>query len=233
MTAMQYASRIKPNPDEDGGSTNNSHVPTQTVQVVLTRLYCAHTTEQGADEVFYMFGADYGGDVRSSHRGPTPLESADADGGTAWEANDSGSAQDRHLNAMICNAGLEKGQHVTLGFAFNESDGTDIGAGVKAAGALAGTVGTIAAATPWGMPLKIGGAIVGAIGGFIPKNEDDHLGSFTLRARNDGGRLVLDRLSVGDYTWIVRDLDHSTGTFAVRFRHDDGDYTAEFVVRQG
>jgi hypothetical protein len=68
------------------------------------------------------------------------------------------------------------------------------------------------------------------IGSAIPKNQDDALGAFGLKLGNDNGKIVVRELHPGDYTQVVHPVDPQTGAFTVRFRHDDGDYTASLRV---
>jgi len=201
-------------------------LPTQTrAQVVLKRLYCASTTEDGHDEVYFLFSGVDGAGKAVSHRGPDATQSGDADNQTAWDMNDSGAQQNRTLNAILCDVALATGQNATLTFGFMESDGQDWGSTVTAAAGVAGKIGSA-------IPLvTIAAQIVGWLGGFIPKNQDDALGAFALRLTNADGRVTGQEVVAGSYTTLVHPLDSGAGTFSVRFRHDDGDYTADFQIR--
>lgn len=201
-------------------------------QVILRHLYCAHTTESGHDEVYYIMGGTDGQGKQISHRGPDATQGADADNQTAWDMNDSGSQQNRNLNAILYDGVLSSGQAATLLFGFLESDGTDIGATVQAAAGLAQKV-SVALATPdpeAALVINIAADVASFIGGLIPKNQDDFLGAFSFIIRNQNGRIVLTEAAPGSYTSVVDPLDRNSGRITYRFQHDDGDYNAHFEV---
>lgn len=215
-------------PDNGGAHNDPPVTPAQTrAMLVVRRIYCSCTTESSHDEVYYLLGGVNGSGAQVSYRGPNATQSADADNATAWDLNDSGDLQDRRLNATIYDQPLTDGQTATIALAFAESDGQDWGSTVSAAGKLAGTVGTMAA-----LPVvSIAGAVIGLVGSFIPKNQDDALGAISLRIANRHGTVTVDEVAVGAYSAMTQGLNQSAGTFSVRFRHDDGDYLVDFQVR--
>jgi hypothetical protein len=208
-------------------SSNSTATPAQQhqAQVVLEHLSCARTTEMGHDEVYYLLiGKDDAG-TTYSHRGPDASQSADADGQTAWDMNDSGDLSSRSFQAMICNETVQPGHTKDFTISFFESDGQDYGSTVKAAGAVASSIGSA-------VPLvSMVGQVLDKLGSAIPKNQDDALGTFGITFGNDEGRIVIREIQAGDYATVVHPLDASTGTFTMRFQHDDGDYTASFRAR--
>ncbi len=195
-------------------------------EVIVRRIYCSCTTEAGHDEVYFLVGGVNGAGQQVHYRGPNGTQSADADNATAWDLNDSGSQQNRSVNAVIYDEALLPGQTATFALAFFESDGQDYASTVAGAGKLAASVGAKV-----NQPvLVIAGEAVAWLSGFIPKNQDDALGALSFRLGNHNGTVVGEDMAVGSYTTIVHALDHNTGTFTVRFRHDDGDYTVDFQV---
>jgi hypothetical protein len=208
-------------------SSNSTATQTQQhqAQFVLEHLACAKTTEMGHDEVYYLLiGKDDSG-TKYSHRGPDASQSADADGQTAWDMNDSGDLSSRNFQAVICNESVQPGQTKDFTISFFESDGQDYGSTVRAAGAVASSIGS-------SVPLvSMLGQVLDKLGSAIPKNQDDTLGSFGITFGNDGGRVVVRDIQAGDYTRVVHPLDASNGTFSMHFQHDDGDYTASFRAR--
>jgi hypothetical protein len=193
-------------------------------QVSLDRLSCAKTTEMGHDEVYYLFAGKDGSGKSVSHRGPDASQAADADDQTAWDMNDSGDKMSRNLHAILCNESVQPGQTASFTFSFFESDGQDWGSTARAAGEVASGIG---ASVPFA---SVVGKVLTLIGSAIPKNQDDALGAFGLVLGNDNGKIVVRELHLGDYTQVVHPVDPQTGAFTVRFRHDDGDYTASFRV---
>jgi hypothetical protein len=189
--------------------------------LILHHLTCHHTTEQGHDEVYYLVGGRDGVGQQFSKRGPSGAEGADADDGTAWDMNDSGDKKYRQLDATVLHFALSPGQSVEASLALMESDGTNYGATVAAAAKIAATV----ANNPY---VTVAAAIAGLLAQFIPKNQDDHLGSFFFRVRNDQGLLNLAEVGPGQYTAMNEPLNRQTGQFAVKVQHDDGDYDARF-----
>lgn len=222
----------KPGPPDDDETPGPNPNPNPVVrhdtraQVVVRRLYCSCTTESGHDEVYYLVGGVNGAGHETSHRGPDGTQSGDADNATAWDLNDSGDQQTRRINAVIYDEALLPGQTATFVVAFFESDGQDWGSTVAGAGKLASSVG----ASLKNPIVSIAGQAVSWLGGFIPKNQDDALGALSFRLGNHGGTVGAEEMATGSYTSIVHSLDHTTGTFSVRFRHDDGDYTVDFQV---
>jgi hypothetical protein len=208
-------------------SSNSSATPTpqHQAQLVLEHLSCTKTTEMGHDEVYYLLiGKDDSG-TKYSHRGPDASQSADADGQTAWDMNDSGNLCSRSFQAMICNEPVQPGQTKDFTISFFESDGQDYGSTVKAAGAVASSIGS-------SVPLvSMVGEVLDKLGSAIPKNQDDVLGTFGITFGNDDGRVVIREVHAGDYARVVRPFDAGNGTFTMRFQHDDGDYTASFRAR--
>lgn len=199
--------------------------PQTRAQVVVRRIYCSCTTEQGHDEVYYLFGGVNGAGAKVSHRGPDAWQSADADNATAWDMNDSGDQQNRTLNAAIYDEALTSGQTATFACAFYESDSQDYGSTVAAAGKLAEGVGAELKS-----PLvTIAGKALEWIGSLIPKNQDDFLGAFSIRLANTNGQVRLAEVAAGTYARIVRQ-DLASSTFTIGLRHDDGDYTVDFQV---
>jgi len=192
--------------------------------VVVRRIYCSCTTEQGHDEVYYLFGGVNGAGKEVSHRGPDPYQSADADNATAWDMNDGGAEQNRSLNATIYDEGLAPGQTATFACGFYESDSQDYGSTVAAAGKLAEGVGTVLK-----QPLAVAaGKVLEWVGSLIPKNQDDFLGAFSLRLANNG-QVKLTEVAAGTYARVIRqDLAHNT--FSLSLKHDDGDYVVDIQV---
>jgi hypothetical protein len=203
------------------------------VQLVLQTLYCYNTTELGHDEVYFRLGGT-NGDGKSigtydnqgqaiDRRGPSTAMGADADNGTAWDMNDSGDLQNRHLNAVVDDESLAPGQVETLYLGLAESDGTNIIGALAQYGATA--IGTI-----------IGGPTAGAIATAagsglktaIPANQDDFLGNFGLQVVNNNGVVRIVSVSPGEYAQIKQ---QTTNTFTVHVEHDDGSYDATFLVQ--
>jgi hypothetical protein len=112
----------------------------QRARLVLTRLTCYRTTEDGHDEVYYVAGGVDGSGQKVSHRGPDAANGGDADGGTAWDMNDSGDKKDRTLNATLYEGSLKTGEVANVAIGLCESDGTDVGQVLKAAGELASKI---------------------------------------------------------------------------------------------
>jgi hypothetical protein len=193
------------------------------LQIILDRLVCSSTTEPFHDEFYYVIAGRDGDGQAVTKRGPSADEGADADDQTAWDMNDSGDKQDRRLDAVLYDGTLGDGQTATLDFGFLESDSWSIGEILGALVKYAGGIPLIP------VPSWVGG-LVEKLAGFIPRNDDDRLGEFQIQASSQGGRLVVG-LSPGQYTTTVQAWDQPTWTFAYRFRHDDGDYTAYFRVR--
>ncbi len=212
----------------DPSSPNPPPTTGPRVQLMLNHLHCANTTESGHDEVYYILGGVDGAGNKVHYRGPDATQSGDADNHTAWDMNDSGDQQNRSMNAMLCNASLAPGQTATFAVGFMESDGQDWAATVKGAVQVAGAV---ASALSAGVGYAIGAEIASWLSTFIPKNQDDALGSFSVDVTNRDGHVVLTNVTPGDYTQLVRPIDTNHGTFSLRFRHDDGDYTADFSIR--
>jgi hypothetical protein len=216
-----------PDPGPRPGPVEPAPATARRVRLVLERLYCAETTEAGHDEVYFVLGGVDGAGKQIHHRGPDAFQSGDADNQTAWDMNDSGSQQNRLINADLCNEALAPGQTATFGIGFLESDGQDWGATVKAAIDIGSKVASLTGA---GAGVGIAGQIASWLTGFIPKNQDDALGAFSLQVSNDNGKVVVDDLVAGAYT-TVHSLDRTHGTFNLRFQHDDGNYTAYFRIR--
>jgi Ricin-type beta-trefoil lectin domain-like len=193
------------------------------VQLVLIRLYCVNTTERGHDEVYYILGGLDGNELRTNKRGPSANEGADADDRTAWDMNDRGDKQDRAVNAILYEGPLAIGQAATLNLAFRESDGTDFGTTLRDAS-------QIAQGTSDDPTVQFIASMFDFLGRLIPRNEDDALGSFQLKARNENGILAVET-SPGQYTTVHEAFDGASGTFAYYFDHDDGKYVAYFRVR--
>lgn len=192
------------------------------VELTLESLFCSSTTESGHDEVYFVLGGVDGTHKQISLRGPNASLGADADGGTAWNMNDSGDQKNRTLNALLFAGGLGDGDSAALSFGLMESDGTDYGKTVNAAAALAAKV----ADNPQVTAIA---DVVQFLGGLIPSNEDDTLGSFGLSISNLNGR-VTAAVQPGSYVSVDQALE-SDGTFVYRFAHDDGDYTAHFKIK--
>ena len=149
--------------------------------LILRRLECHKTTEHGHDEVYYLVGGRDGVGHQFSKRGPNEAEGADADDGTAWDLNDEdGNKKNRYLNATVLHFALSPGQSLEASLALMESDGTSYGATLAAAAKMAATV----ADNPY---VTVAAMIAGVLAQFIPKNQDDHLGSVFFRVRNDQG----------------------------------------------
>jgi hypothetical protein len=192
------------------------------VQIVLTRLFCGHTTESGHDEVYYLLGGVNGSGTSIGKRGPNATQGADADDRTAWDMNDSGSQQDRYLNAVIYEAPLLPGENATLNLGLVESDGTPYGKTLEAAGKIALSQGT----NPW---VIVSGALASILSQYLPgSNQDDVLGGFRVQVRNNNNQLEIVNTSPASYTTLWRGVNN--GTFAYEFNHDDGHYWAFFKV---
>jgi hypothetical protein len=197
-------------------------------QVVMTRLRCDGTTEKGHDEVYYIFGGRNGAGQETKGRGPYIPQGADADGGTAWDMNDNGDNQDRTFNTIMYDEVLSEGQSATLTFAFLESDGSDPGQVISWVGKLTDLIPEDSG--DFGQIVKGIGEVFKVLGGLIPKNKDDPLGSFALRIKNVGGKPTLET-GPGQFTTVVEPLNNQAGTFEYYFNHDDGKYRAYFLVR--
>ena len=207
------------------GSTSETNA--KRAQVVLRHLYCAKTTEAGHDEVYYIMGGTDGEGKQISHRGPDATQGGDADNQTAWDMNDSGDQQNRDLNAVLYDGVLAAEQAATLLFSFLESDGTNFGTTLQAAAGLAQKVDSeLKDPDPW---VKIAAGVAEFVAGIVPTNQDDFLGAFALRVKNDNGNVVVTEAMPGSYTSVVHPL--SGERFTYRFQHDDGDYNAHFEVR--
>src|SRR4051812_20660826 len=96
-------------------------------RVILERLHCDKTTEQGHDEVYYLLAGVDGSGQKISARGPNATQGAVADDQTAWDMNDSGKEQDQSFNAVLYEGVLDVNQTGSLAFAFLESDHTNPG----------------------------------------------------------------------------------------------------------
>ena len=192
-------------------------------QVVLTRLYCAGTTEQGHDEVYFLLGGVDGKGQEFHKRGPDPTQGADADNGTAWDMNDSGDNQKRDFNAILHEGVLESGESATMNFAFMESDKTNFGDTLQAAAKIAENIFQDPTAK----------AAVGAvefIGSQWPTNQDDFLGSFYLQVRNANGNVYIANTSPGQHAEFAFPYTQGGNSFTYRVRHDDGDYNIHIQV---
>ena len=194
------------------------------VRLTLLHLGCARTTEEGHDEVCYIIGGVDGSGNAISGRGPYASQGADADDDTAWDMNDSGDKRDRDLNAVIYDGPLAPGQSTQLLFVFYESDGTDVGAALEAAGSLASKLGVI-----W-TPLEFIGKGLELIGSRIPSDSDDVLGRFGVRIHNDGGTVKIEEVVPGAST-LLYEPPGSTGQFVLNMTQSGGNYWLRFEVR--
>jgi hypothetical protein len=200
------------------------------VQVVMTRLFCEHTTEAGHDEVYCYYGGVNGAGQQKSDRKPGLRDGAGADNGTAWDMNDRGDKQDQTFNATLYEEPLAPGQSARLGFVFRESDGSDIRDAFRDAGMLAGKVAEVVDDPEIGAIVKVVAAVFKLLGALVPKNNDDPLGAFALKLTNQNGNLLIET-AAGEYTTVQEPLNNQVGTFAYHFDHDDGRYQAYFKVR--
>ena len=194
-------------------------------KLVMTRLHCERTTdERGHDEVFCIHGGINGDGQKTSGRKPGDpgfLDWADADGQTAWDMNDRGDKQDRKFLVPLYQEPLLPGQTANLAFVFIESDNTDPGKYIGLAGEIAQLVGK-------GVPIvEICGEILKFIGMLIGKNEDDVLGVFSLKLRNENGKLLVET-APGQFTTVLDGWNGQSRTFAYKFDHDRGVYRAYF-----
>ncbi|WP_392534167.1 CARDB domain-containing protein [Nostoc sp. C117] len=208
--------------------------PDLRVQVLISSISCQSCTDtdflftDNHDEVYYFIEGVNGNGTPVAKRGPNNLEGADADivsgnNYTAWDFNE---GWHKNLNTVIYDQPLISGQTATLGFGFAESDNSNAAATlintlVSGASSLAGNpiIGTV------------GSAVGKLISSFIPSNGDDSLGAFALQLNNYGGKVQVTDLRPLYYTTFDQTLDNTTGTFALHFRHDDGDYIVKFQVR--
>lgn len=193
------------------------------LQIILERLHCAGTTEAGHDEVYFVLSGVAPDGTPISGRGPDRTMGGSADNGTAWDMNDSGRQQDQAFNAILHQSRLSPGQSTSLMFSFNESDGTNIAATLAAAAKVAANF----ANTPLVTAISQGADLLSSL---IPGNQDDFLGTIGLRIVATEAGLVADQFLPGPTTTIVSSLNPSDGRFALRFRNDDGDYTAYFRI---
>jgi hypothetical protein len=196
--------------------------------VILERLRCDKTTEQGHDEVYYLLAGIDGSGKEIKRRGPDATQGGVADKQTAWDMNDSGAEQDQRFNAVLYEADLDVNQTASLAFAFLESDNTNPGQQLAAAGKLVAEIGEDLKQPG----VSVAGRVAQLVGGFLPTNQDDYLGGFQLRVHNDpnlSGLVVQDCL-VGQYTTMLGRSDPNNGYFSLQFQHDDGNYTAHFRV---
>ena len=148
------------------------------VKVELRTLYCRKTTENGHDEVYLIVGGTHGD---GSHFDKLcPGGTGDADGGQAWDFNDSGDKQDRWLRYTVYTAPLGTGRSASIHIVFMESDGSNYGEALQVAGQVAVAAG--------GNPsLATVGSLINATG--LLQNRDDCLGALDLVLQNDGGKL--------------------------------------------
>jgi hypothetical protein len=210
--------------------------PPTRFNLVLQELDCYGITDVfGDDEVYYRIGGMNGagqsiGGTNSSgqavdRRGPTPLQGADADNGTAWDMSTDGANKFKVLYTSLENEPLAPGQTESMYLVLQESDGTDYGPyakyGAQGVGALIDLfTGTTTAS---GIASIVGNAI-----GDHLINSDDNLGDFTLQVQNTGPQLVIKSLAAGPYTTIKY---QGPNWFSLHFEHDGGVYDAVFQIR--
>lgn len=158
-----------------------STLPAQTFRLTLRTLYGEKTTEQGHDEILAVVTGRNGDG--STFRKVLPANDGDADGGTAWDLNDSGDKQDRWLRYLLHMAPLLPGQWTEIRVAFIESDDQDYNATVGAIGD-----GMTTSGNPW----IAGAGYLASVAGrlrVLPQNGNDVLGGIVIMARNNNGRL--------------------------------------------
>jgi len=195
-------------------------------QMVLRHLGCGKTTEQGHDEIYYVLAGQHGDGTKFSFQGPDAIQGGDADGGSAWDMNDSGDARDRDINAVLYEGQLAPGQAAKIVLILFERDGTDLGQVVHLASEAAKSMST----DPY---VTVAAKIADLVAKYIPSNTDDFIGSFSLQIFNDNGQLRIRELMAGSYASVYEAADSAyPGQFVMRLNHDDGDYWTRFEVRR-
>jgi FG-GAP-like repeat len=210
-----------------------------TVSLHLARLECASTTEEGHDEVYYIVsGGAYDPKTlamisRVSERGPDDAHGADADRKdghfTAWDLNDSGDLQNRQLDQTLHSFDLDGNDAAKIGVALLESDGWDYAEVLKAVAAIGGVVGDAIAGDE--KVSKLLDRFVDKLAALIPKNEDDHLGTFAFHVTATPSGPVLSSIVSDSRSTIESGGQPGTvDPIVVRFRGDGADYRATFVL---
>jgi hypothetical protein len=242
-TSSAYAACKQPCNDPPPKPTATPHiVPTATptppptrFRLVLQELDCYGVTDTWFDdEVYYRIGGTNGAGMSLAgydsngqavdRRGPTLLQGADADNGTAWDTNPDPADQSKKFKVLYTdleNEPLAVGQTESMYLVLQESDGTDYGPYVKyGATAVAALIGGDTAST-------IAGLVGSAIGDHLI-NSDDNLGDFALQVQNTGPQLVIKSLSAGPYATIT---NQGPNWFSVHFSNDGGVYDAVFQIK--
>jgi len=193
-------------------------------RLVLRHLGCGKTTEQGHDEIYYVLAGQHGDGTPFHLRGPDAIQGGDADGGSAWDMNDSGDERDRDVNAVLYDGQLAPGSSAKLVFVLFESDGADMGDVL----AFAGDVATVVSSDPY---VDTAAKVAKLVAQHIPSNKDDFIGSFSVQILNDNGELRIRELRAGSYASIHEAADSAfPGQFVMHLNHDDGDYWLRFEV---
>ena len=125
---------------------------------------------------------------------------------------------------------LGLGRSVALGIAVLESDGPVPDAG-RAADAIASCMSRASTVTPWSSPTRPGDAVLAAATSTLAGSGTLVLGAFTVRVTNGPRSLQVDALSPSAFVTVSGRI--GTEAFALRFQHDDGDYTTIFRMRAG
>lgn len=212
------------------------------VQFVVEHIRCDATTEEGHDEVYMIIG----GSTFDQNNAPTPIsarppnatQGADADpkgengAFTAWDCNDSGQMQDKHLNTQVFNADVPNGGHVVLSVNLNESDGTKLGDQIEGGTNLANK---ILEKIPNPIAQGIGKVLQGIGEGLkqiIPRNEDDHLGAIGYTFSNEGGKVLVTDAVYGSGAINLKESAPGVKPYTnlVRFRGDGSDYKITFRI---
>ena len=189
-------------------------------RLVLRTLFCQRTTEPYHDEVFAIVSSQHSNGVRSTI--VLPRGDGDADGGRAWDANDSGALRDRWLRYPLWTGSLNEGESASVSVILCESDNTNYETAGSVIGGLLASTGN-----PIGV---IAGGLVSLASQLLPANADDVLGAFnvTFECRN----------GVVSWTHQVPEDSRNRPTYRMKppengffvHLHRDGDYDTYYTV---
>jgi hypothetical protein len=140
-------------------------------------------------------------------------------------------SRDDVVATPLYDSALAAGRSTVIGLAAVESDGHHRGDTLIAADAIGMSIAKAAEVTPWSPDTPPGDAVLAAVSTALPEDRYLVMGAFSVRITNAAGSLTVDRLSTGAFTTVTREPDSQTGTFALRFQRDDGDYVATFRVQ--
>lgn len=196
------------------------------MQVYLRQFCCDHTTEHGADEVYFIVtGMSNKGQEMNVRKPGTSLH---------WDMNDGAQPIDNpwgdsHCITMrnVCTVDIDDGETWDINIALCEEDGGTTKLYQEIASELLVEIGD---------PFAVGaGTLLGALTelGVNVRDSDDWMGMIGVRVTNNGGRLSVAYHGKDGIVSGTRDPDDPGNMSKAEFRmnHDDSNYVIWLGVR--